>query len=287
MVENTVDPMGQVGRRVRVPKSAELVAAQLRRQIVRGELVEGDSLPPEAALLEQFGVSRPTLREAFRVLESEALISVRRGARGGATVHSPSGDVAARYAAMVLEHRDTTLADLYEASAILEPPCAARLAGRRSPDDVARLRAAAGGEAADDDPLRLLARQTAFHTLVVELAGSPTVAVLAGMVSHIADLATWPDTPVDAGAAARAARKGRRAHRRLVELIERATPRGPRRSGGTTCSGARTAWSRGPTPRPCSTCWADRRAWQVLCSALGRAYSTAIAWPAWAPVTTS
>ena len=40
------------------------------------------------------------------------------------------------------------------------------------------------------------------------------------MVGYIADLATWPDTPVDAGVAARAARRGRRAHRRLVELIE-------------------------------------------------------------------
>ena len=73
---------------VRVPKTAELVASHLRRQIVRGELKEGDALPPESALMEQFGVSRPTLREAFRVLESEALISVRRGARA-ARVSTP------------------------------------------------------------------------------------------------------------------------------------------------------------------------------------------------------
>ncbi|WP_261569846.1 GntR family transcriptional regulator, partial [Frankia gtarii] len=46
----------RVGQRVRVPKTAELVAAHLRRQIVRGELHEGDALPPEAVLMEQFGV---------------------------------------------------------------------------------------------------------------------------------------------------------------------------------------------------------------------------------------
>jgi DNA-binding FadR family transcriptional regulator len=221
MVEDTMGQVGAVGRRVRVPKSAELVAAQLRRQIVRGELVEGDSLPPEATLLEQFGVSRPTLREAFRVLESEALISVRRGARGGAMVHSPSGDVAARYAAMILEHRGTTLADLYEARAVLEPPCARRLAGHCSPGDVAKLRAAAG-EAAAGDPMRLLAQRTAFHNLVVELAGSPTLAVLAGMVSYIADLANWSNAGADGAGpgTGRAAGKGLRAHKRLVELIE-------------------------------------------------------------------
>ena len=75
--------LADVAAPVRVPKTAELVASHLRRQIVRGELKEGDALPPESALMEHFGVLRPTLREAFRVLESEALISVRRGARGG------------------------------------------------------------------------------------------------------------------------------------------------------------------------------------------------------------
>ena len=78
MIEPT--RIADVASPVRVPKTAELVASQLRRQIVRGDLKEGDALPPESTLMERFGVSRPTLREAFRVLESEALISVRRGA---------------------------------------------------------------------------------------------------------------------------------------------------------------------------------------------------------------
>jgi DNA-binding FadR family transcriptional regulator len=84
---------------------AELVAQQLRRQIIRGELPEGAALPSEAALMTRFGVSRPTLREAFRVLESEGLINVRRGAHGGARVQVPSGEAAARYAGLVLEFR--------------------------------------------------------------------------------------------------------------------------------------------------------------------------------------
>jgi DNA-binding FadR family transcriptional regulator len=50
---------------------AELVADRIRRQIIRGEVRAGDALPPETALMESFGVSRPTLREAFRVLEAE------------------------------------------------------------------------------------------------------------------------------------------------------------------------------------------------------------------------
>ena len=104
VTENRTSAM-RVAREVRVPKIAELVAAHVRRQIVRGELREGDALPPEAALMEQFRISRPTLREAYRVLESEALITVRRGSHGGARVHVPNGDVAARYGAAFASRR--------------------------------------------------------------------------------------------------------------------------------------------------------------------------------------
>ena len=108
--------------RVHVPKAAELVAASLRRQIVRGQLKEGDALPHESVLMETFAVSRPTLREAFRVLESEQLIRVRRGAHGGARVHVPDSDVAARFTGFVLQHRGATVADVLEARALIEPP---------------------------------------------------------------------------------------------------------------------------------------------------------------------
>src|SRR5262245_45697447 len=110
---------------VRVPKTAELVAAHIRRQIVRGDLRQDDALPPENTHMAEFGISRPTLREAFRVLESEGLITVRRGARGGARVHVPEADAAARYAAMVLQFRGTTVADFMQARVIVEAPIAA------------------------------------------------------------------------------------------------------------------------------------------------------------------
>ncbi|HEX2813952.1 MAG TPA: FCD domain-containing protein [Sphingopyxis sp.] len=107
--------------RIRVPKTSELVADQIRAQIVRGELKEGDTLPPEGALLVTLGVSRPTLREAFRILEAENLISVVRGSRSGARVHQPSTDLVSRYAGYVLESQGTTIADLYAARLAIEP----------------------------------------------------------------------------------------------------------------------------------------------------------------------
>lgn len=212
----------EVGSRVRVPKMAELVAAELRRKIVRGQLAEGDSLPGEAVLMEEFAVSRPTLREAFRVLESESLISIRRGARGGARVHPPEGGVAAGYAALVLEHRGTTLKDVYDARTLIETPCAGLLAGRRTDGDLDRLRAAvAEAETLVDDPSAFIREHMRFHALVVELAGNQTLAVLNGMVRHIIDRANWSHVDLDAGSPEnlRANKRGLRAHQRLVELV--------------------------------------------------------------------
>jgi DNA-binding FadR family transcriptional regulator len=213
--------------RVRVPKTAEIVAGTLRRQIVRGELNEGDSLPSETALMEYFGVSRPTLREAFRVLEAEALISIHRGSHGGARVHSPDGDVAARYAGLVLEHRGATLADVYEARIAIEPPCARLLATRRTKDDLAKLWAAveeaeAAYEAGLANDIPAVRIQNNFHSLLVDLSKNETIKVLWGMVRHIIDTTTISRVARDSGSAEerRAVHQGSRSHRRLVELIE-------------------------------------------------------------------
>src|ERR1700743_484229 len=102
-------PAAQIGTFVRAPKTGELIATHLRRQIVRGELRPGENLPAESQLMEQYGVSRPTPREALRILEAETLISVRRGSRGGARVVAPDASVAARYVGPPLESQGAHL----------------------------------------------------------------------------------------------------------------------------------------------------------------------------------
>src|ERR1700735_999220 len=129
----------RTGSTVRVPKAGEMVASHLRRQIVLGELKEDDQLPSESVLMEEFGVSRPTLREAFRILEAEGAITVRRGVRGGARVQVPDVKVAARQAGLVLQYRGALLPDVYEVRAILEPAAARMAATRRTSADLTRL----------------------------------------------------------------------------------------------------------------------------------------------------
>lgn len=210
-------------RPMRLPKMAELIADRLRRQIVRGELREGDALPPESELLERFDVSRPTLREAFRVLESESLITVRRGAHGGARVQIPNIDVAARYAGFILEHRETSLDDVYQSRILIEPPIVGMLANRRTDEDIARLRAALEEhDAAANDPRRAIRTHTAFHALLIEVAGNQTLHVLTGMVQHIINRANWDWVEAKASTSEEAAGigLGLKAHHRVVDLIE-------------------------------------------------------------------
>ena len=218
-----IEAAKDVGARVRVPKMAELVATDLRRRILRGELVENDALPSESALMERFGVSRPTLREAFRVLESESLISVRRGAHGGARVHLPSADVAARQTALVLEHRGVSMQDVYEARGVIEPGCVAMLAKNRTAADLRQLRAALErSRKVEHEPVKQMREQTAFHGLIVDMAGNQTLSVLSGMLRHIIDVAHMAHVESDAGTPGgqEALKKGFAAHKRIVELIE-------------------------------------------------------------------
>ena len=212
----------EFGAHVRVPKMAELVASRLRKQIIDGDLLEGDSLPSEAVLMEQFGVSRPTLREAYRVLESEALITVRRGAHGGARVHVPDSDVVARYAALVLGYRATTLRDVCAARAVLEPGCVAMAAQRRPAANLDQLWAAVVDAERADDPIRFMQQETSFHKLLVSTSGNQTMVLMYEMLERIIDTSNIVHGQQDAGSPAnsRTNKKVARAHRQVVELIE-------------------------------------------------------------------
>ncbi|WP_280315904.1 FadR/GntR family transcriptional regulator [Nocardia abscessus] len=117
-------------KRGRVPQRriAETVAAELRTRILAGD--DNYRLPTQDQLVQDFGVSYPSIREALRILETEGLVTVRRGNVGGAEVHRPDETSAAYHLGLALQGARVTLGDLAAGLRTLEPLCAAACAER-------------------------------------------------------------------------------------------------------------------------------------------------------------
>lgn len=221
-------PDGWVGRAVRAPKTAELIAIQLRSQIVRGILKPGETLPPETQLMEQFRVARPTLREAFRILETERLISVRRGSHGGAQVIAPDVSVAARYVGLLLQMQGTTINDIYEARKVTEPACARMLAARRTKQDIADLNSVVaeiesiveGGDGLVPD-LAVWSRVTyRFHQLIMERSGNKTLALQGAVLQDIVATHLELRMARDTSDSPERFRRAIKTYKRFVALVE-------------------------------------------------------------------
>jgi DNA-binding FadR family transcriptional regulator len=174
-----------------VPKAAEVVAAQLRREIVLGTRAEGEMLPPEAEMTAELEVSRPTLRQALRILETERLVTVQRGRRGGTRVNRPSAKVAGRYLGNVLMFHATSLDDVHTARLLLEPAAIRELAHRPpTPEQIAMLRDLVAQTRQQLDFAQLCAVGGRFHTELVGLAGSPALTLFQELVQQLIDAHT-------------------------------------------------------------------------------------------------
>ena len=184
----TVNAAGTARQGVRAPKTAELVAGTLRRMIVEGQLKDGDFLPNEPELMNHFGVSRPTLREAVRVLESERLVEVRRGARTGARVRVPGPEIVARPAGLLLELSGATIADVLVARSAIEPLAARLLAndGRaKAFDELEQILIEEIPQSLE--PSQFAATTAHFHLRLVELSANATLSMIAGMLHEITE----------------------------------------------------------------------------------------------------
>jgi GntR family transcriptional repressor for pyruvate dehydrogenase complex len=190
--------------------------------IVSGELRDGDSLGRESDLVDRFGVSRPSLREALRILEAEGLVSVVRGVRGGVVVRQPDERVTARNAALVLQFRNTTLADVHEARTVIEPAAARMVASARDRRAAAQeLRGLIDAQQdVIDDPVAFGKANADFHRRLVALAGNQTLEIVAEMLNEIVERAVTAVSQSSTANSSRAVRqRGIRSQERLVEMI--------------------------------------------------------------------
>ena len=116
------------------------IVDQVRSRIRSGELVVGDRLPSERALCEQFGVSRRTVREAFRMLEATGHITIRLGKEGGAFVTAPSAELVGEGITDLIASSRLTSAEVTEVRALMEIAYLPLVVERATVEDIERLR---------------------------------------------------------------------------------------------------------------------------------------------------
>jgi DNA-binding FadR family transcriptional regulator len=235
----------------RIPKTAELVAGDIRNRIIRGELKEGDFLPPQGELLKRLQISRPTLREALRILEAEMFITIMRGSHSGARIHKPPTDTVGRHAGFALQAQGVTLRDVYEARLAIEPYAVMRLAEEHSPDTLASLRNEVERlrrlfkEGRGSEFMRGVAR---FHLILMELAGNRTLLMMAGalhdvVARHQAEFIERAHVTPDE--LQEFARSGLRSFEKTIALIESGDAKGAEAHWRLHIRNSNKSWLRG------------------------------------------
>jgi DNA-binding FadR family transcriptional regulator len=210
-------------------KASQLIASQITGAMVAGDLVVGEMLPNEGALAETFEVSRPTVREALRILEYEGLISVARG-ETGARVCAPTADSVARVLGLTLEARGVAVEDIYDALSVIEPFAVALATTMRPQAAAADLRAYVQLQ---QEQLqysdRLSSLVTGFHECLVDQSQNKALALICAalhrlIARHQARISMAVVNPEDHEIRTARLQASVQANARLIDIIEAGDP---------------------------------------------------------------
>ncbi|MEU4453061.1 FadR family transcriptional regulator [Nocardioides sp. NBC_00850] len=206
-----------------VMRPRDQVEQQLRDAILDGHFAQGAKLPPETELASQFGVSRPTVREALGALVSSGLIRKIPGVAGGSFVNTVTPDSLSQ---MLSESMDTIvrigaldIAEITQVRRVLEIPAAEQAAKNRSDADLAAMKAVVAQQKSTtiDDP-DIPEYDLRFHTAIGYASGNR---LLAAFIASVHD-ATHPAQFLDV--TPEVAQKTVRQHIEIVAAIESGDP---------------------------------------------------------------
>lgn len=161
-------------------KRSDIVAEELKLWVIERNLVPGDRLPPERELMETFGVSKGTMREALKSLEVQGLIRIAVGPGGGAALTEITDQRAMNLLGSYFYHREPTAGDIYQVRILLEPEMAASAVGRFTPEQTAELeRLLEAAEQGTDDlegRHRKRIDELRFHEIIADACPNPWLA---------------------------------------------------------------------------------------------------------------
>jgi len=183
-----------------VPSAARAAASVLREEILL-KRSDGEWLGSEDDVLARLGVSRPTLRQAARLLEAEQLLVVKRGLKGGLFARRPTADGVAHIASVFLRAQGTSLSDLVRTYLTISEELARLAASNPDPAERARLvelldeRDPLGGP--EPDRRALVRLRGEFAALLADVTGSPTLSLFAKVLWEIGRTQTEPQFMLD------------------------------------------------------------------------------------------
>ena len=163
---------------IQTDRVSNAIIAQIKDAIFQRRLVTGDKLPSERQLMEQFGASRVTVREALRALENSGMIEVKRGAEGGAFIRDPNTKFVNNFLQDMFSMGKIRISDLTEARLAVEP-YSVRIATERIKDDILEqirlnIRETKENlERGNSTDARLLNLE--FHRLIAQASSNPVI----------------------------------------------------------------------------------------------------------------
>jgi len=125
-------------KRIKPAKISDAIVEQLKELILNGNLKPGERLPSERDLVEQLGVSRPSVREALLILEAKGLVRGRQG--GGTFVSDVLAPSIVNPLADLIKDNPEAVSDVLECRHGLEELAASYAALRATPEDREKIR---------------------------------------------------------------------------------------------------------------------------------------------------
>ncbi|MGZ5161813.1 MAG: FadR/GntR family transcriptional regulator [Burkholderiales bacterium] len=168
---------------------AEHVAQQLLERIIAAKLKPGSSFATEAELLSQFNVSRPTMRESLKLLESQGVLELRPGPGGGIIVREPSTDLLAHGLSVFLRLHEVPFSTVIKSREVIEPALAYEAAVNGSEEDFAELETSIArmkGLNAQSDQEAFLEENRVFHSVIARASGNKVLEIFWETISILA-----------------------------------------------------------------------------------------------------
>ncbi len=204
------------------------------REAVLSDYADGECLGSEDDLVRRYGVSRPTLRQAIKVLQAEGLLTVRRGNNGGFFASRPSTQAVARAASVLLRHQGATGHDLVEVSLLIAPELGALAA--HNEDREARASLLTFAQDAWATPAAIIGPEVVrvaaeFGHRLGRLAGNPALALFTAVLSDLVFVgAAGLDNEADAAVLAALADHLRKSHLQVARAVSRGDADAARRA---------------------------------------------------------